>query len=111
VLGGCATVPDPPPRLERSSYGCMSAVIKQKVPTNLPDKQMHCLAAGFITRYCSTAEAYIAGAGKEWRDMFTGGDIEWGDWRADRVGISCARHARDDAALVACCASSEAHTR
>jgi hypothetical protein len=89
----------------------MTAVVKQKVPTHVPDKQMHCLAAGFITRYCSTLEAYIAGAGKEGRDMFTGGDVEWADWQADRVGIDCARHAHDDDALAACCASSEAHTK
>jgi hypothetical protein len=83
----------------------MQAVVKQKVPTTLPDKETHCLAAGLIARYCSRSEAYLAGAAKEWRDLFTAGDVEWADWRADRRGIGCARRAADDSALAACCAS------
>jgi hypothetical protein len=89
----------------------MNEVVHKKLPQSLPDKQAHCLAAGLIARYCSQTEAYIAGAGKEWRDLFTGGDVEWADWRADRVGINCARHAQDDAALTACCASRETSAR
>jgi hypothetical protein len=85
----------------------MRAVVQQKLPPNLPDKRAHCQAAGLIARYCSPTEAYLAGAGKEWRDLFTGGDVEWADWRADRVGIECARHAEDDAGIVVCCASQE----
>jgi hypothetical protein len=103
VLTGCATVPNRPPRLEHSSYGCMAEVLRQKLPANLPDKRAHCIASGLITRYCSPTEAYIAGIGKEVRDLLGRGDAEWGDWRADRVGVSCARHAGDDEALAACC--------
>jgi hypothetical protein len=103
ALAGCGTVPQRPPRLAASSYGCMSAVLKQKLPSSLPDKRAHCLASGLIARYCSLPEAYVAGIGKEVRDLFTGGDVEWGDWRADRVGIACARRAADDASLAVCC--------
>ena len=81
----------------------MAAVLRQKLPVGLPDKQAHCTASGLIARYCSPTEAYIAGMSKEFRDLFGGGDAEWGDWRADRVGVSCARHADDDEALTACC--------
>ena len=81
----------------------MTAVLREKLPGSLPDKRAHCLASGLIARYCSVPEAYLAGIGKEMRDLFTGGDVEWADWRADRVGVSCARHADGDEALTACC--------
>ena len=104
-LGACTT-PNRPTRLALSSYRCMTAVLRQKLPPNLPDKRAHCLASGLIARYCSVPEAYLAGIGKEARDLVTGGDVEWADWRADRVGVGCARRSADDAALTACC---EAH--
>jgi len=102
-LAACATVPNRPPRLAKSSYGCMASVAKEKVPAHAPDKRQHCLAGGFIARYCSGSEAYLAGAGKELKDLFGGGDAEWGDWRADRAGIACARSAKDDDELARCC--------
>jgi len=46
----------------------------------------------------------MAGAGKELTDPFDGGDAEWADWRADRVGIACAPHAADEAGVERCCA-------
>lgn len=104
VLAGCVTAPNRPPRPAKSSYGCMQAVVQDKLPAGLPDKRTHCLAAGLIARYCSGSEAYLASAGKEFRDLLGGGDAEWADWRADRVGIDCARHAGDDTALAGCCA-------
>lgn len=103
ALAACASVPNRPPRPATSSYGCMAAVVKEKVPSNLPDKRQHCLAGGFIARYCSGSEAYLAGAGKELKDLFSGGDVEWGDWRADRAGIACARSANDDGEIEKCC--------
>jgi hypothetical protein len=81
----------------------MTAVLRQKLPANLPDKRAHCLASGLIARYCSLPEAYLAGIGKEIRDLLGRGDAEWADWRADRVGIACAHRAADDDGLVACC--------
>jgi len=103
ALAACATVPNRPPRAAKSSYGCMETVVKAKVPANLPDKRQHCLAGGFIARYCSGSEAYMAGLGKELKDFFGGGDVEWADWRADRAGIACARSAADDDELAQCC--------
>ena len=82
----------------------MRAVVRDKVPTHIPDKQAHCLAAGMIARYCSRPEAYIAGVGKEFTDLFDGGDAEWGDLVADRIGIRCEAPASSDAALQSCCA-------
>jgi hypothetical protein len=70
----------------------------------LPDKHAHCLAGGRIARYCSITEAYLAGAGKEVRDLLSQGDVEWKDWQADRAGIECARGTQDDAAVAECCA-------
>lgn len=81
----------------------MQAVLQEKLPANLPDERAHCLAGGLISRYCSVTEAYLAGAGKEVRDLLGGGDAEWQDWRADRVGIECARESADDAAMGQCC--------
>ena len=103
MLAGCATVPNRPVRPAKSSYGCMKSVVQEKVPTGIPDSRAHCLAAGLIARYCSGTEAYMAGAGKELRDLLGAGDAEWSDWRADRIGIDCARRASDDAALATCC--------
>jgi hypothetical protein len=81
----------------------MNVVLRQKLPANLPDHDAHCLASGLIARYCSPTEAYLAGVGKELRDLFGRGDAEWADWRADRVGVRCAQRAEDDAALATCC--------
>jgi hypothetical protein len=104
-LTACASIANRPQRPQRSSYGCMQAVVCDQVPANLPDKRAHCLAGGLISRYCSVTEAYLAGAGKEIRDLLGHGDAEWADWRADRVGIECARESGDDAALAQCCSA------
>ena len=104
-LTACANIANRPPRLAQSSYGCMQAVLQEKLPANLPDKRAHCIAGGLISRYCSITEAYLAGAGKEVRDLLSRGDsAQWKDWQADRVGIECAREGQDDAAVAACCA-------
>jgi hypothetical protein len=89
-------------RLEPSSLSCMRAV-RDKLPPHIPDKQAHCLAAGGIARYCSRSEAYIAGVGKEFTDLFDGGDAEWGDLVADHIGIECEANATSDEALARCC--------
>jgi hypothetical protein len=47
----------------------------------------------------------MAGIGKELRDLLGPGDAEWRDWRADRVGISCSREAKDDADVASCCSA------
>jgi hypothetical protein len=103
-LTACAGIANRPPRAARSGYECMQAVLKEKLPPDLPDKRAHCLAGGLISRYCSITEAYLAAAGKEVRDLLSQGDAQWQDWRADRAGIGCARGSQDDAAVAACCA-------
>jgi hypothetical protein len=81
----------------------MDAVVTNKLPADLSDSRAHCVASGLIARYCSRSEAYMAGIGKELRDLLGRGDAEWRDWRADRAGITCAREAKDDTEIVNCC--------
>lgn len=88
----------------------MQAVLRQQlpVPNPLPDSQApdslsHCLAAGFIARYCSVSEAYLASVGKELKDLMGAGDAQWRDLRSDRHGIRCARAVRNDSELRQCC--------
>lgn len=102
VLGGCATTPGVQ-RLAPSSLGCMRAVVRDKLPQPLPDKQAHCLAAGLIARYCSRPEAYLAGFGKEFTDIFDGGDPSIRDIEADLMGIRCAARSGATADLAGCC--------
>lgn len=83
----------------------MDAVVTNKLPANLPDSRAHCVASGLIARYCSRSEAYMAGLGKELRDLLGPGDAEWRDWRADRAGIACAREAKDDREIEGCCSA------
>jgi hypothetical protein len=101
--GGCATAPGVA-RLDDSSLGCMRSVVATKLPPHISDKHAHCLAAGFIARYCSRPEAYLASWGKEFSDLFNGSnDFEWADLKADRLGIHCERASGSDQALERCC--------
>jgi hypothetical protein len=103
LLAACGTVPHRPERLAHSSYGCMKAVLDTKLPPHLPDNKAHCLASGLIARYCSIPESYLAGVGKEVRDLLGPGDAQWRDLKADWAGVDCARQAESDAALATCC--------
>lgn len=98
-LAACAAVPDRP---ARSSYQCMRAV-RDSLPADSNDKRAHCTVSALIAQRCSLFEAYVAGIGKEVTDAFGGGDPEWTDWRADRVGIRCAEQNKDLAGIAACC--------
>jgi Uma2 family endonuclease len=95
-LAGCTTVSSRELRPAKSSYGCMQSVVRDKLPANLPEKDAHCVATALIARYCSVTEAYLAGAGKELRDLLGAGDAQWSDWQADRAGVECAKEAADD---------------
>jgi len=106
LLSACATAPGVQ-RPVQSSLGCMRAMVREHVPGHLYDKQQHCLAAGFIARYCSRPEAWVASVGKEVTDAFDGGDPSWRDLMADRVGLRCERGAGSDPALVSCCLAAE----
>jgi hypothetical protein len=77
------------------------------VPAGRGDGEAHCLATAFVARYCSPAEAFMAGLGKELRDLFTEGDAQWRDLRSDRRGARCAKSANTDANLAECCARSD----
>lgn len=82
----------------------MNAVMGLKSVNGLTGARAHCLASALIARYCSVTEAYLAGLGKESRDLVTAGDAQWTDWRADRAGVGCARRGRSDDELAQCCA-------
>ena len=103
LVTGCAAIPNRPQRAASSSFGCMSAVTRERLSAGATDEHLHCVAAGLIVRYCSVSEAYIASLAKEARDIFGHGDVEWADWRADRAGIRCSRDAKDDTELASCC--------
>lgn len=104
-MTACTPLASKSARPARSTLSCAQSVLATKLPQPLPDATAHCLAAGFIARYCSVSEAYIAGVGKELKDAFGHGDAQWRDWQADRRGIACAKAAMDDAALYSCCGS------
>ena len=100
LLGGCATTPDRP---VASTLGCARAVMTVRVPQGLADKQTHCMAAAMIARHCSRPEAALVSIGKEFKDLFSAGDAEWADLRADREGLRCAKGQGDDSAVGECC--------
>lgn len=101
LFNACASQPSRP---AVSSYSCMAAV-RDALPAGLSDRAAHCQAAGGIAQRCSVVEARMAGIGKELRDLFTGGDASWADWRSDRAGIRCATHGAADS-LAECCRAS-----
>jgi hypothetical protein len=100
ALCGCVSVPDRP---SRSTLGCAQAIVSTRVPSGLADKPTHCIAAAMIARYCSRTEAALASIGKEVKDLFSAGDAEWADLRADREGLRCAMGPGDDSAVGECC--------
>jgi hypothetical protein len=106
ALCACAPLAGREMRAADSSLGCMQRVRDEKLPVGLDDEMQHCVAAGLIARYCSRAEAWIAGFGKEIKDVFGRGDAQWRDIEADRRGVNCARATGDDTQLRQCCAMS-----
>lgn len=99
----CAPLAPQRDRPARATLSCVRAVLDTKLPPAISDDLAHCLAGGFIARYCSVSEAYLAGLGKELEDTLGDGDAEWRDWQADRRGIACARHSTSDEAVYSCC--------
>ncbi len=64
------------------------------------------MAGALIAYYCSPPEARMAAFGKEIRDAFTGGDVEWADVEAALAGVRCAPSAAGDVTTIeACCVS------
>lgn len=98
---GCTALGE---RAASSPYKCMSRMRDQVAIQEVPDARKHCLASALIARHCSVSEAWFAGVGKEFTDIFTAGDPSWADWRADRAGMRCGREAADDD-LPSCCAA------
>ena len=102
LAAACASAPDRP---AVSSAGCARATLAGQLPRGLADKRAHCVAGGLIARFCSPAEARLAGLAKEIRDAFGPGDADWSDWRATGAGVRCAASGADVASIVACCES------
>ncbi|MFT3906457.1 MAG: hypothetical protein QM718_09155 [Steroidobacteraceae bacterium] len=103
ALGACAPLDRNARRDAPTPLACMRTVVRERVPVEVDDKLKHCLAAGFIARHCSVLEARTAAWGKEFTDLFDGGDPSTADLRADRAGIRCARAQPDDDGLRSCC--------
>lgn len=100
LVAGCAPAPTRP---EVSTLGCATAIVRERIPAGLDDKQQHCLAAGLIARHCSRTEAWLAASGKEIGDLLGRGDAEWADWQADRAGMRCAARGASEAQIMSCC--------
>jgi hypothetical protein len=105
TMQACAPLATREPRAGTSSLGCMHGALARYDVASHPDDEAHCIAAGLIALHCSKSEAWLAGVGKELRDLFGRGNAEWRDLDSDRRGIECARSATDDTRLVACCTS------
>jgi hypothetical protein len=89
----------------------MRASVAEVKTEGVPDKMAHCVASASIARHCSVAEAYGAGVGKELKDLFGAGDVEWGDLRADAAGVHCARAAGTDPDIDGCCTTATEQLR
>ena len=99
-VASCAVAPDRP---ATPTVDCAEAALERDLHAELRDKQAHCAAGGLIARYCSPAEARLAGLAKELRDVFSAGDPSWADWQATRAGVRCAASSSDVATILACC--------
>jgi hypothetical protein len=51
------------------------------------DKFKHCTFSCVLALKCGTAQAWAAGALKELQDIFTPGNADWKDMRANQIGI------------------------
>jgi hypothetical protein len=106
LAAGCAPLPTYEPRAGKSSLGCMeSAIAGRDLETSTDDAEAHCIAAGLIALRCSVTESWIAGVGKELRDLLGRGDAQFQDLRNDARGVECARSTGKDG-LDACCRQS-----
>ena len=56
-----------------------------------------------IARRCSTLEAWLAGMGKEFGDLFDHGDASMADLHANALGRRCAASPGGPDALLECC--------
>jgi hypothetical protein len=106
LASGCAPLPTYEARADKSSLACIESAIAGRNLEALPDDaEAHCIAAGLIALRCSVTEAWIAGVGKELRDLLGPGDAEIKDLRNDARGVECARATGKDG-LDACCRQS-----
>lgn len=80
--------------------------VRAELPEGIGDRRAHCLAAGGIARRCSVAEAWMAGWGKELRDLFGPGDASSADLGANAAGRRCARELKGGQTLAHCCGNS-----
>lgn len=102
VLAGCTNLGGVA-RPASTTLGCARAAVAEVVTDGMTDKRKHCVGAGNIARVCSVGEARVAAWGKEFTDIFDGGDPDADDLRADRAGIECAQRDPDPAEVLACC--------
>lgn len=58
------------------------------------DKNQHCAISCMMSVKCGTSFALLAGYFKELEDIFTPGDADWEDIKADKTGIQIYRSKR-----------------
>lgn len=58
------------------------------------DKNMHCSTSCMLTLRCHSSSVITLGYLKEFQDIFTPGDADWNDIKADIVGINMVLHKR-----------------
>jgi hypothetical protein len=51
------------------------------------DKAKHCSVSCIVAYNCSRTGSFLIGALKEFQDIFTKGDADWKDMKANRSGI------------------------
>jgi hypothetical protein len=80
----------------------MQAALAAQRFEGLHDDEAHCIATGLIALRCSVTESWLAGFGKELRDLVGPGDAALDDLQSDGRGVRCARSTGKDG-LDACC--------
>jgi hypothetical protein len=99
LLSACAGNPQ---RAAPGALACMQTV-RDAAPSGFSAPLKHCVVAGGIAMQCSVMESRLAGWGKELQDLFTSGDADREDLKADALGRRCAAAAADAAELLQCC--------
>ena len=105
LAAGCAPLATQESRAGKSSLTCMRSALAGRSFEGMHDAEVHCIATGLVALRCSVTESWLAGLGKEMRDLFGPGDAALNDLRADGRGVHCARTTGKDG-LDACCRQS-----
>jgi hypothetical protein len=79
--------------------------VRAELPGSISDARAHCLASAGIARRCGGGEAWLAGWGKELKDLLGRGDASRADIAANAAGRRCAAQTANDEVVPTCCAA------